>query len=133
MKELSEKAIAAWHREQAAKYYGKYLMHKEVADSMSAPASGAFPSRLLDRGDGLRPATVSPAIQITVEQLNAALRIKRGRVANVAQRLNTVPVIVDEVLRHPESEFGVGERGFIYSKAELEKQAEERKKNKKTP
>lgn len=122
MKDLNEKIVEAWHRAEAQRHYEKYMMHKNIADSLSGNANSFI--RTLEEAGQAMASTVE--IEITIEQLNAALRKKRGRVAHVARRLKTIPGIIEELLKDPKSEFGVGERGFIYTKAELTEQAKKR-------
>ena len=126
MKELSPKQIAAWHRTEAQKYYDLYVIHKDMADRMT-PSTTRFSemvtTALIEQGDdGTGAMSHKPMFgEITVEQLNAALRNKQGRVAHVAERLKTLPSVVELALKDPKSEYAVGPRGFIYPKNSMPK------------
>lgn len=63
---------------------------------------------------------------ISVQELNAALAKKAGRLVHVATRFNTTEDAIKKLLADPQSNWGVGERGFIYTKQEIEKQKAQR-------
>jgi hypothetical protein len=117
---LTPQEIAAWHRSEAQKHYEMYKIHKDVADAMLSPT--------MDYLRTLRQEPALPASDLTVEKLNAALKKKQGRVTHVAARLNTIPAVVESLLKDPKSEYGIGERGFIYTKARVAEMAAERAK-----
>ena len=89
-------------------------MHSEIADIMEAnfePEPAEPPETASRSENGAAASTITQA------HLEAAIRLKGGRIPHLAKRLRTTEERIQELLDDPNCKVEVGQRGFIYEKA----------------
>lgn len=104
----TKKDIADWHRNQAKELQAMAKKHLEMAAILDESKS--------DQG-ALGDAEESKVVKVvTLDELEASLDTKGGRIAHLASRLKTTPQVIENLLSEPDCRYEIGRRGFIYAK-----------------
>jgi hypothetical protein len=104
---MESKDVAQWHRSESKKHQDIADFHKRTADALESTSMASQYFRAMQ-------VPQSPARDISVQELNRELFERRGRVAHIAQRLQTSEEVITKVLKDPQCDYIIGPRGFVY-------------------
>jgi hypothetical protein len=101
MSKITSNEVVSWHRDEAKKFEQRAKKHNEIADLIESEEAK---ERNQEESHFERA--------INAQQLEEAVRERTGRIANLADRLQTSAKAI-EALLEPKSKVFVGQRGWL--------------------